>query len=73
MILDLRLQVIYYETDNEELGKEYVTSENNQRIPLAKANELLHQRDIAFNDLLKVKFENIQLQMPLDDFKKYII
>ena len=73
MIFDLRLQVIYYETDDEQLGKEYVTNEENQRISLAQAEELLHQREIPFRDLLKVRFETLQLNMSLADFKKYII
>ena len=69
--LSPRLQVIYYEKDDNELGKEYVTSD--KRISLDEAHAILFHRNIDFKELLKVKYEIINVTMEIEEFKKYII
>ena len=68
--LNPRLQVIYYLTDDEELGKEYATSE--KRISLDEAEFLLINREVEFKELLKVKYEVIEIELTVEEFKKYI-
>lgn len=68
--LNPRLQVIYYLTDGEELGKEYATSE--KRISLDEAEFLLINREVEFKELLKVKYEVIEIELTVEQFKKYI-
>ena len=69
--LNPRLQVIYYLTDDEELGKEFATSE--KRISLDEAEFLLINREVEFKELLKVKYEVIEIELTVEQFKKYII
>lgn len=68
--LNPRLQVIYYLTQDDELGKEYATSE--KRISLDEAEFLLINREVEFKELLKVKYEVIEIELTVEQFKKYI-
>ena len=69
--LNPRLQVLYYLTQDDELGKEYATSE--KRISLEEAESLLNHREVEFKELLKVKYEVIEIELTVEEFKKYII
>ena len=69
--LNPRLQVLYYLTQDEELGKEFATSE--KRISLDEAETILNEREIDFSELLKVKYEVINVTMEVEEFKNYII
>ena len=68
--LKIKIQNIYYQTDQDELGIEHATSE--KRITLAEAEEVLTEREISFKEILRVKYEYIDLDLPLETFKKYI-
>lgn len=68
--LNPRLQVIYYLTQDDELGKEFATSE--KRISLDEAEFLLINREVEFKELLKVKYEVIEIELTVEQFKKYI-
>ena len=69
--LNPRLQVLYYLTQDDELGKEYATSE--KRISLDEAESLLNHREVEFKELLKVKYEVIDIELTVEEFKNYII
>lgn len=69
--LNPRLQVLYYLTQDDELGKEFATSE--KRISLDEAESLLNHREVEFKELLKVKYEVIEIELSVEEFKKYII
>ena len=69
--LNPRLQVLYYLTDYDELGKEYATSE--KRISLDEAEIILNHRQVEYKELLKVKYEIINVTMDIDEFEKFII
>ena len=68
--LNPRLQVLYYLTQDDELGKEFATSE--KRISLDEAEFLLNHREVEFKELLKVKYEVIEIELTVEQFKKYI-
>ena len=68
--LNPRLQVLYYLTQDDELGKEFATSE--KRISLDEAEFLLINREVEFKELLKVKYEVIEIELTVEQFKKYI-
>ena len=69
--LNPRVQVIYYETQDGQLGKAYATSE--KRISLDEAETLLNEREIEFAELLKVKYEVINVTLAVEEFENYII
>ena len=69
--LSPRVQVLYYLTDDEELGKEFATSE--KRISLDEAETLLNHREVEFKELLKVKYEVIEIELTVEEFRNYII
>ena len=69
--LNPRLQVLYYLTQDDELGKEFATSE--KRISLEEAESLLNHREVEFKELLKVKYEVIEIELTVEEFKNYII
>ena len=69
--LNPRLQVLYYLTQDDELGKEFATSE--KRISLEEAESLLNHREVEFKELLKVKYEVIEIELTVEEFKKFII
>ena len=62
--LNPRLQVLYYLTEDDELGKEYATSE--KRISLDEAEFLLINREVEFKELLKVKYEVIEIELTVE-------
>lgn len=66
-----KVQTIYYKTDKEELGQTHVVIDKRLSIPEAK--DILLDRNIEYKELLKVKYETLQLEMPLDEFAEHII
>lgn len=71
LIFKVRVQTIYYQTENGTLGKEYVTS--SKRVSLDEANELLNVREVDFMEILKVKYENVDISMTTQEFEETIL
>ena len=68
--LKTRVQVIYYQSDQSDLRKEYATSE--KRISLDEAEEILQERNIAFEQIFKVQYERHTLELKSEEFENYI-
>lgn len=58
-------------TAQNELGIKHATSE--KRITIAEAQEILVERKIDFHEILKVKYEHIELEIPFNEYENYII
>lgn len=71
ILLNVKVQAIYYQTYQDELGITYATSE--KRITVAESADILLDRQIRFKEVLKVKYEFIELEIPLNDLENYII
>lgn len=71
ILIKVKVQTIYFQTNENELGQEYATSE--KRITIAEAENILLDRDIHYKEVLKVKYEYVEMEIPLSDFKNYII
>lgn len=69
--LKVKVQSIYYRTRNDDLGISYATSD--KRITISEAEDILLDRNIEFKEVLKVKYEFIELEIPLNEFENYII
>lgn len=65
-----KVQNIYYQTDSDELGIARATSD--KRITVAEAEDILIDREILYKEVLKVKIEYIDLQIPLNKLEDYI-
>ena len=70
ILLKSKVQVIYFKSNQDELGISYATSE--KRITIEEADGILKDRDIEFDEILKVKYEDIELEIPLYDLQSYI-
>lgn len=71
ILIKAKVQLITYETPSGDLAQQYATSE--KRISFSDAREILLERDIEFKEILKVKYENIQLDMTLQQFESNLI
>lgn len=71
IVLKVKVQSIYYQSRKDDLGITYATSE--KRITIAEAEDILLDRKIEFKEVLKVKYEFIDLEIPLEKFEDYII
>ena len=71
ILLNVKVQAIYYQTEKDELGISYATS--NKRITIAESEEILLDRKIRFKEILKVKYEFIEMEIPLNNLENYII
>ena len=71
ILLNTRVQSIYFQTRNNELGIEYSTSD--KRITIDEAKNILTDREIECEEVLKVKYEYVELEIPLKQFNQYII
>ena len=69
--LKVKVQTIYYRTDDDELGKEFTTSD--RRVTISHAEKILANMDIRYKEILKVKYEFVEMEIPFSDFKKYIV
>ena len=65
-----KVQNIYYQTDTDELGIARATSD--KRITIAEAEDILIDREIFYKEVLKVKIEYIELEIPLNDLENFI-
>ena len=68
--LDTRVQVIYYQSDQLDLRHEYATS--HKRISLDEAEEILKERNIAFEQIFKVQYERHTLELKSEEFETHI-
>lgn len=71
ILLKVKVQSIYFQTRNDDLGISYATSD--KRITISEAEDILLDRNIEFKEVLKVKYEFIELEIPLNEFENYII
>lgn len=71
ILLNVRVQVIYYQTPKNELGITHATSE--KRISIDEAKDILINRKIEFEEILKVKYEFVELEVPLNNFEDFLI
>ena len=69
--LKTKLQLIYYQVDDETLGQHYCNSE--KRITLDEARQILESENIDFKSVLRVKYRNVQLALTDEQIKKSII
>ena len=68
--LKTRVQVIYYQSSELDLRKEYATSR--KRISLDEAEEILRSRNIEFEQIFKVQYERHTLELKSEEFENYI-
>ena len=68
--LKTRVQVIYYQSAELDLRKEYATSR--KRISLDEAEEILRSRNIEFEQIFKVQYERYTLELKSEEFENYI-
>lgn len=71
ILLKVRVQSIYFQTQENELGITYSTSE--KRITISEAESILNKRSMIYEEVLKVKYEYVELEVPLKDFENYLI
>ena len=71
ILLNVKVQAIYFQTEEDELGITYATSE--KRITIAESEQILLDRKIRFKEILKVKYEYIEMEIPLNNLENYII
>ena len=71
MILNVKIQAIYFLTDQSELGITHATSE--KRISIEEAKEILNDRKIVFEEILKVKYEDVTVTLPLAAYETYLV
>lgn len=70
ILLKVKIQAIYFMTEESELGIKHATSD--KRITIAEAEEILNDRNISHEEILKVKYEDIELEIPLNEYDNYI-
>ena len=68
--LKTRVQVIYYQSSELDLRKEYATSE--KRISLDEAEDILKERNISFEQIFKVQYERHTIELKSAEFENYI-
>ena len=68
--LSVKIQAIYFQTLENNLGIEHATSD--KRITLAESEEILKEREIEYDEILKVKYEDHEIQIPLKEYKTFI-
>lgn len=71
ILLNVKIQAIYFQTPTNELGIKHATSD--KRITLAEAEDILLEREIPYHEILKVKYEDKQLEIPLTNYENYIL
>jgi len=71
ILLKVKVQSIYFQTRKDELGISYATSD--KRITIDEAQDILLDREIEYKEVLKVKYEFIELELPLEDLEKNIV
>ena len=71
ILLKVKIQAIYFQTPENELGIKHATSD--KRITVAEAENILLDREIPYSEILKVKYEDIEIEIPLSEYENYII
>ena len=71
ILLKVKVQSIYFQTRKDELGISYATSD--KRITIDEAQDILLDREIEYKEVLKVKYEFIEIELPLEDLEKNIV
>ena len=66
-----RVQNIYYQDENNYLGIARTTTDK-QKLTQAEARDVLIDREIPYKDILKVKIEYIELEIPVEKVEEYI-
>lgn len=66
-----RVQNIYYQDENNYLGIARTTTDK-QKLTQAEARDVLIDREIHYKDILKVKIEYIELEIPVEKVEEYI-
>ena len=66
-----RIQAVYYQTPENTLGIKHLTSD--KRITLSEAKEFLIENGIEYDTLLKVMYEDIDLEIPMKEYESYIV
>lgn len=69
--LKARVQNIYYQDENNYLGIARTTTDK-QKLTQAEARDVLIDREISYKDILKVKIEYIELEIPVEKVEEYI-
>ena len=65
-----RVQTIYY-MNKEDLGITYATHQ--KKLKLSEASEILKQRDLEHDKILKVEYEFLHLELDLNTFENNLI
>ena len=73
IVLKVKIQAIYFQTDKNELGISHATKQDNARITVIEAEQILQERAIHYKEILKVKFEDIELEIPMTEYENYLI
>lgn len=71
ILLKVKVQVIYFQTRKDDLGISYATSD--KRITISEAQDILLDRNIEYEEVLKVKYEFIEMEVPLENLENYIV
>ena len=72
VFLKTKIQSIYYLMKDDELGISY-ESTNEKRLSMLEAEQLLKDRGIDFQEVLKVRYEDVEIEIPIHDLNSYII
>lgn len=76
ILLKVKIQAIYFQTPKNELGIQHATAYDgnvNKRITIAEAEDILLDRKIDYDEVLKVKYEDIEIEIPLEEYENYIV
>lgn len=71
IVIKTKVQVIYFQTRKDDLGITYATSE--KRITIDEAQDILLDRKIEYKEVLKVKYEFIDLELPIETLENHLI
>lgn len=70
ILLKTKVQCIYYQSRKDDLGITYATSD--KRITILEAGDILMDRKIDFKEVLKVKYEYVEIELPIKEFENHI-
>lgn len=69
--LTLKLQTIFYEDEEGNLGK-YITGEK-ERVTLTQAKEILEEQGISYETVFQVRREDVDLEMTNEKLQEMIV
>lgn len=69
--LPVKLQKIYFQDDNSDLGIHYVA--NTERITMNQAEEILQEKGITFKQVFQVKKETVELELTEEQLQELIV